>query len=89
MDLLAVHRAALDCVARARAGRGPSFLICNTYRYGGHHVGDTQDYKGDAERKAWAKKDPIGRFARHLAAKRIADRERLDALTAGRTQPAP
>ena len=27
-------------VERARDGEGPSFLLCNTYRYHGHHVGD-------------------------------------------------
>ena len=27
---------------RARAGEGPAFLLCNTYRYYGHHVGDIQ-----------------------------------------------
>jgi TPP-dependent pyruvate/acetoin dehydrogenase alpha subunit len=27
-------------VERARAGEGPSLLLCNTYRYHGHHVGD-------------------------------------------------
>src|SRR5215213_7838674 len=35
-DVLAVHAAAERAVARARAGDGPSFLVCSTYRYLGH-----------------------------------------------------
>jgi acetoin:2,6-dichlorophenolindophenol oxidoreductase subunit alpha len=66
MDVLAVRAAAQAALARARDGGGPSFLVCNTYRFGGHHVGDKQDYKDDAEAKAWRLKDPIERFGRWL-----------------------
>src|ERR1019366_1299735 len=51
MDVLAVRVAAQRAFERARDGGGPSFLVCNTYRYGGHHVGDKQDYKDDADAK--------------------------------------
>src|SRR5258705_4681980 len=44
-DVLAVHATAQKLVDRARRGDGPSFLMCNTYRYTGHHVGDiSRDY---------------------------------------------
>jgi TPP-dependent pyruvate/acetoin dehydrogenase alpha subunit len=66
MDVLAVRKATLAAVARARKGGGPSFLICNTWRFGGHHVGDKQDYKDEAEAKAWRAKDPLPRFAAWL-----------------------
>jgi TPP-dependent pyruvate/acetoin dehydrogenase alpha subunit len=66
MDVLAVRVAAQHALDRARGGDGPSFLICNTYRYGGHHVGDKQTYKDDADAKAWRLKDPIERLARQL-----------------------
>src|SRR5258708_10691065 len=39
-DVRIVYAAAQSLVARARAGDGPAFLLCNTYRYHGHHVGD-------------------------------------------------
>jgi pyruvate dehydrogenase E1 component alpha subunit len=39
-DVLAVYQAACAAVERARLGGGPSTLVCNTFRYGGHHVGD-------------------------------------------------
>jgi pyruvate dehydrogenase E1 component alpha subunit len=66
MDVLAVWRAASAAVTRARAGQGPSFLNCATWRYGGHHVGDHQECKDDAETRAWRARDPIPRLARHL-----------------------
>ena len=39
-DMRAVHATAKDFVNYSRAGEGPCFLLCNTYRYAGHHVGD-------------------------------------------------
>jgi Pyruvate/2-oxoglutarate dehydrogenase complex, dehydrogenase (E1) component, eukaryotic type, alpha subunit len=53
-------------ISRARTGKGPSFLVCTTYRYGGHHAGDKQEYKDTAEVEAWRQKDPIERFGRQL-----------------------
>lgn len=66
MDVLAVRGAAARAIARARLGDGPSFLVCTTYRYSGHHVGDKQDYKQAQEIKAWRSRDPIERFIRQL-----------------------
>lgn len=66
MDVLAVREVAMRAIARARGGHGPSFLVCTTYRYGGHHAGDKQGYKDDEEAKSWRRKDPIERLARHL-----------------------
>src|SRR5271163_144552 len=39
-DVRAVHAIATELADRARRGEGPAFLLCNTYRYRGHHVGD-------------------------------------------------
>src|SRR5215469_9465553 len=39
-DVRAVYAVAQALVERARKGEGPAFLVCNTYRYHGHHVGD-------------------------------------------------
>ena len=41
-DVRAVYAAAAPLVARARQGEGPAFLLCNTYRFRGHHVGRRQ-----------------------------------------------
>jgi pyruvate dehydrogenase E1 component alpha subunit len=81
MDVLAVQEAAKKAIARARAGKGPSFLICSTWRYSGHHVGDKQDYKEDAETKAWRARDPINQLARRLIVKKTATQAELDAVS--------
>jgi TPP-dependent pyruvate/acetoin dehydrogenase alpha subunit len=80
MDSLAVHAAAATAVARARGGKGPTFILCNTYRYSGHHVGDKQEYKDDAERKSWLARDPIARLGRHLVDSRKATADGLKKL---------
>lgn len=62
-DVLAVYQAASELVARARAGDGPSTLVCNTIRYGGHHVGDPGTaYRTKQEMDDWHALDPITRF---------------------------
>jgi len=82
MDVLAVRAATARAVARARAGEGPSFLVCTTYRYGGHHVGDRQDYKDADEVRAWKEKDPILRLSRRLEAAGVASAGQIAALAA-------
>jgi acetoin:2,6-dichlorophenolindophenol oxidoreductase subunit alpha len=82
MDVLAVHAAATVAVARARGGEGPSLLVCDTWRFSGHHAGDKQSYKDDAEAKAWAAKDPIEALGRKLVADGLAKPEALAALRA-------
>jgi pyruvate dehydrogenase E1 component alpha subunit len=66
MDVLAVYRAVSDATARARAGGGPSLVVCVTYRYFGHHVGDPLNYRDKAEVDAWRLRDPIERFEHTL-----------------------
>ena len=39
-DVRAVYAVTKGLVERSRRGEGPAFLVCNTYRYHGHHVGD-------------------------------------------------
>jgi pyruvate dehydrogenase E1 component alpha subunit len=80
MDVLAVRAAFADALARARGRNGPSFLVCNTYRYGGHHAGDKQTYKDQEAARQWRARDPIVRLGRHLAETGIADARALDAI---------
>jgi pyruvate dehydrogenase E1 component alpha subunit len=61
-DVRAVHDVAERLVARARRGEGPAFLLCDTYRYYGHHVGDIQRtyYRSREEEDYWkTERDPI------------------------------
>ena len=82
MNVRAVRAATLDAAARARAGQGPSFLVCNTWRYGGHHAGDKQDYKDDEKTKRWRALDPLITFAQTLVAERRASSDELAQMEA-------
>jgi acetoin:2,6-dichlorophenolindophenol oxidoreductase subunit alpha len=85
MDVLAVYEAVAAATERARAGGGPSLVVCATYRYFGHHVGDPLNYRDKAEVEAWRQRDPIPRFEEALGAARIlppGDGERLRAEVA-------
>ncbi len=86
MDVMAVYRTVADAVARARAGEGPSLVVCVTYRYFGHHVGDPLNYRDKAEVDAWKTKDPIDRFQRDLIAHRVLTSDEADRLAAAVTQ---
>jgi pyruvate dehydrogenase E1 component alpha subunit len=66
MDLFAVNAAASDLVERARRGDGPAYLVCNTYRYHGHHAGDPLNYRQREEVERWRQQDPIERVKRAL-----------------------
>jgi len=61
-DVRAVFDAAVRAVARARRGDGPTFLVLNTYRFHGHHVGDVDRsyYRSEEEETEWkSERDPI------------------------------
>ena len=78
-DIEAVHVAALDALAYARAGEGPVFLLCETERLTGHYIGDAQLYRDKDElRKLRETRDPIQNLRERLA---LSDEEwtRLDA----------
>ena len=77
-DVLAVYEATERAVARARRGEGPSFLMCATYRYHGHHVGDVDRayYRAKEEEERWSsERDPIT-----LLAARLGDDAELERL---------
>jgi pyruvate dehydrogenase E1 component alpha subunit len=65
-DAVAVLEAALAAVERARAGDGPSLLNMETYRYGGHFVGDAEEYRAKEDVAAWHEHDPIPRVEARL-----------------------
>jgi acetoin:2,6-dichlorophenolindophenol oxidoreductase subunit alpha len=68
-DVRAVFDAAQRGVERARGGGGPSFLVLDTYRFHGHHVGDVDRayYRSKEEEQEWtSERDPIRLLARWL-----------------------
>jgi pyruvate dehydrogenase E1 component alpha subunit len=79
-DVRAVREATDRLVERARGGDGPAFLLCNTYRYHGHHVGDVdRDYYRPAEEEQeWrGGRDPIMRLGGWLSEQGIAGEAEL------------
>ena len=68
-DVEAVFQAASTAVASARAGDGPSFLECRTFRWRGH-VGASSDIDVGVKRRGelaeWLARDPIARAAQRL-----------------------
>jgi len=82
-DVQAVYEAAKKLIDNARAGGGPQFLLCSTYRFTGHHVGDVnrEYYRSKAEEQLWkTERDPITLFSSWLIEQKIADRARLDQI---------
>ena len=84
-DVRAVHGIAQRFVDRARGGGGPAFLLCNTYRYHGHHVGDInrEYYRSKQEEQSWkADRDPIANLGTWLTTQKLADLETLKQIQA-------
>ena len=82
-DVLAVYQAAHWAVQRARAGEGPSFIECETYRWRGHHMGDQGDtygYRTQAEIEEWMKRCPVVRHRNYVVQNEIAPAEALDTI---------
>ncbi|HWP57502.1 MAG TPA: thiamine pyrophosphate-dependent enzyme [Candidatus Acidoferrales bacterium] len=79
-DVLAVHESTRRLVERARAGRGPGFLMCHTYRFYGHHVGDIDRsyYRAKSEEEEWKKKrDPLKLLAKKITVSKLTEAKLL------------
>src|SRR6202045_4410230 len=82
-DVRAVYGVAKKMIDRARAGEGPSFLVCNTYRYRGHHVGDInrEYYRAKQEEQNWSsERDPIKLLGLWLISQKLADAAVLEGI---------
>ena len=84
-DVRAVYTTTTRLVERARRGEGPAFLLCETYRYRGHHVGDINRayYRPKEEEEEWATlRDPLQLLADWLIGQRLTDQAVLDQIQA-------
>lgn len=82
-DVRAVNDVATRLVKRARAGAGPAFLQADTYRYGGHHVGDInrEYYRPKSEEHHWkADRDPIKLHGNWLVEREYANSAALEKI---------
>lgn len=74
-DVRAVYAAARGLVEQTRQGEGAAFMLCNTYRYLGHHVGDIARsyYRSKEEEEHWkTERDPLQLLSRWLVEQRMA-----------------
>jgi 2-oxoisovalerate dehydrogenase E1 component len=81
MDALAVHLAMQEAVAHMRAGRGPTIVEVDTYRYfhqNGPFPGSAFGYRSKEEEQAWRARDPIAQVAAHLVRRGILTQQQVD-----------
>jgi len=96
-----VYETVKEAVERARSGKGPSLIECETLRMSGHGTHDPATYIPEEEKEHWKKKDPIVWFTNHLQGqgfiaeaeekkieKKI-EKEIDEAIEFARAQPAP
>ncbi|UXA09389.1 thiamine pyrophosphate-dependent dehydrogenase E1 component subunit alpha [Mycobacterium sp. SMC-2] len=81
-DPLAVTSALEDALRRARAGDGPTFIECVTFRFRGHYFGDRMPYIPKDQLAAAMAADPVPRFRGRLTEAGICDDDELDRIDA-------
>ena len=73
-DVCELYSAFQRAAERARAGLGPTFLECVTYRVGPHSTSDDPTlYRSETEVSEWRTRDPITRLARSLESRGVLD----------------
>lgn len=83
-DVRAVYMAMRQLVQRARQGEGPAFLLCHTYRFLGHHVGDVnrEYYRSKEEEEYWRnERDPLKLLSQWMMEQGLADQAIFDQIT--------
>ena len=82
-EVRAVYAETAELVERARGGGGPAFLLCQTYRYHGHHVGDVDRayYRSKDEEELWrGSRDPLALHGTWLEEQKLASPDDLNRL---------
>ena len=85
-DIRQVFLTMRQLVERARRGEGPGFLVCNTYRFMGHHVGDVnrEYYRSKEEENFWrSERDPMKLLAGWMVDQGLAEAEIFDQIETG------
>jgi len=82
MDVLEVEDAALRAVAEVRAGLGPRFLECRTYRFRAHSMFDAELYRDKAEVERWKERGPVKTLVERLETAELVSADDVDAIEA-------
>jgi TPP-dependent pyruvate/acetoin dehydrogenase alpha subunit len=79
-DVLAVYATVQQAIDRARAGEGPSFIECKTFRMTGHSAHDAAEYVPRELLHKQAGNDPILRLEKFLLAEGLITKESIREL---------
>jgi pyruvate dehydrogenase E1 component alpha subunit len=82
-DVLQVYDAARQAVERARAGQGPSFLDCKTYRILGHAgclAQDAKGYRPQEEVEEWKSRCPLATFEKKLLGEGLITQDEIQVM---------
>lgn len=80
-DLLTVYETVKNASENIRAGKGPTFIETQTYRYFGHSKSDRNLYRTKEEINEWRSvKDPIIRFKNNLLDNNIFTVQELEVI---------
>jgi len=75
--VIEVYKTVEEPVTRARNGKGPSLIECQTYRIEGHFVGDPLLYRDKVEVEDWKKRCPVLGLERYLKEEKILDEHKI------------
>jgi 2-oxoisovalerate dehydrogenase E1 component len=84
MDALAVHTAMTEAVDHMRAGKGPTILEADLYRFfhqNGAFPGSAFGYRDKEEEASWRARDPIAQLRGQVVARELATEADIDAMT--------
>lgn len=85
MDPLAVHLAMGAALQHMRAGKGPTMIEANVYRYfhqNGPFPGSAFGYREKAEETQWRERDPLRMVEAHLLRRQLMSTEEISDLRA-------
>jgi len=82
MNPVGVEIAAQRAVESIRAGNGPYFLECRTYRFRAHSMFDSQQYRTKEEVEEWKERDPLAHMQKWLMEARLMSEAELVAIEA-------
>jgi 2-oxoisovalerate dehydrogenase E1 component len=83
MDPLAVYLAMSEAVAHMRAGRGPTIVEVDVYRFfhqNGPFPGSAFGYRSKDEEAQWRRRDPLDRIAAEMIGRGLISQAEVDAL---------
>jgi acetoin:2,6-dichlorophenolindophenol oxidoreductase subunit alpha len=84
-DVIAVYTAAFQAVERARSGLGPTLIETDTYRFGGHFIGEEKmvpSYRPDDELASWQLRDPLSVYQSWLIDNKMFSEKEIASINA-------